>query len=81
MEPNDSKTKIVRVTVRMDPCLHERLRDAVYDLGKGMPPKKRPSIDSVIQQAVREFLVLHAGTTSGGKSIQKTDQRKRAENE
>ncbi len=51
-----SKKSHVQMTVRMDPELHERLRDFVYSLGRGRRAKERPSIDDVVQGFVRDRL-------------------------
>lgn len=40
----------------MDGRLHRRLTDLVYEMGRGLPPRQRPSMDSVIQDAVRAHI-------------------------
>lgn len=64
MEESETKPNIVRTTVRMDGDLHGFLTDFVYELGRGLPPRQRPTIDSVIQSAVRMY--LEAGKTRPG---------------
>ncbi len=56
VKPEQNKSNIVRTTVRMDADLHSKLTDRVHELGRGLPPRKRPSMDGVIQQAVEQLL-------------------------
>lgn len=52
----DSRSEKIQTTVRMDPALHRQLSDYVYEAGRNLPPKERPSADAVIQNAVRRLL-------------------------
>ncbi len=55
-ESVDKQPNIVRTTVRMDAALHQALSDLIYDQGRGLPPKAKPSLDSAIQEAVRRYV-------------------------
>lgn len=50
------KRKFVQIAVRVPPEVHQRLADYVHELGRGLPPKERPSIDGVIQGAIAALL-------------------------
>lgn len=50
----------------MPESLHRELTDLVYEMGKGLPPRERPTIDATIQKAVETLL-------AAGKIGQPTD--------
>lgn len=55
-QDGESRADKVQTTVRMDPVLHRQLSDYVYELGRHLPPRERPSADAVIQDAIRRLL-------------------------
>lgn len=55
-EDAENKPEKIRTTVRMDAPLHERLTEYQHAVGKGRRRKEKPSLDLLIQEAVREYL-------------------------
>ena len=52
----ENRPKKVTTTIRFDAELHEALNTFVYQAGKGIPPKDRPSKDSLVQLAVKRMI-------------------------
>jgi hypothetical protein len=74
MEATEKTRNIIRTTVRMDSSLHQELSDLVHDLGRGLPPKEKPSIDSAIQDAVRAYLGSPAAAGSSPDPLPAKDE-------
>lgn len=46
----------VTTTVRFDVALHDELNEFVHKQGKGLPPRRRQSKDSIVQLAVKAYI-------------------------
>jgi hypothetical protein len=48
----------------MDAPIHEKLTNLVHELGRGLAPKKRPTINGTIQRAVERLIDKYPGDAS-----------------
>lgn len=72
LKSTENKANLVRTTVRMNPELHQRFTDYVHERGRGLPPRKRPSMDAVIQEAIEAK--LSSPVNAGSKAVPKSEQ-------
>lgn len=55
-QATENRPKKVTTTIRFDAELHDALNTFAYEAGRGIPPKDRPSKDSLVQLAVKRLI-------------------------
>lgn len=77
-QTEENAENIVRTTVRMGAALHARFIDYVHERGRGLPPRKRPSMDAIIQEAVEARIAKPGPVPISEKSTAQTIDNQRA---